>query len=74
MLRRISGPTITPPVSKAFTIIRSMKTSLKLLACAVAAAPLPVAATENLPQLPVSQVVSLPKPGEFIVTPWYTYN
>ena len=51
-----------------------MRTSLKLIACAVAVVPLTVAATENLPQLPVSQVAVLPKAGQFILTPWYTYN
>ena len=62
------------PAAKAFTIFRIMRTSLKLIVCSFAAAPLIVAGTENLPQLPVPQVVSLPKPGQFIVTPWYTYN
>jgi hypothetical protein len=45
-----------------------------MLGAALAAGALPAAATENLLREPFAQWTRLPKEGEFILTPEYTYN
>ncbi len=51
-----------------------MNTALRLLPALLLALPALAPATENLPRQPFGEWARLPKDGEFVITPQYTYN
>ena len=50
------------------------KTQASCLVLLLSAIPMAVNADENLPSKPFAQMVMLPAPGQWLVTPWYEYT